>query len=118
VLREHSPIVLSSLYISGGTPPPSKSHPLTSQGPKKKNHTRPTVSDTVTVSDILNYFQHSVTASLLLHHPLLIGGHPSDVPHWHPLTPHPIEQEVVLDEFLLTQVIIMHTHKGTLKFTP
>jgi len=51
VLREQFPTVLASGGIVDEIPPLPVSHPQTSQGANSRNHTRSTISDTVTDSD-------------------------------------------------------------------
>jgi len=80
VLQEHSPMVLASVDIVGGTPLLIVSHLRTSQVPKSKNHIQSTVADTITDSDILYYPQPQILDTPLLHQPPMMGEDQSIVP--------------------------------------
>jgi hypothetical protein len=82
------------------------------------NHTWSIVLNTVTDFDISGYPQHWTPDILPLHQPPQEEGEQPVVQQRDLLPQDPKVEQVVLDEFVLSQVAQIHMHQQTLAYTP
>jgi hypothetical protein len=111
-------MVLASVGIIDGTPQPRVSHPRTSQVPKSKNHIQSIVPSTVTDFDIPDYPQPPKLATPPRHPPRQEVEEPLPVLPTNLRKLSPNGKQVILDGFISIQATPIHTHKGTLAYTP
>ena len=103
-------MVLASVGILDEVCPLLVHHPRTLQLPRSRNHIPSTASDTVTYSDRSYYLQRWIL-DIPLHHQLLLGEEDQlTTPSHRPPRLDSKVNQIVLDEFVLTQVIPISMH--------